>query len=78
MVTEKLKEYFPHKVIKRKIRHEAVKQVRKDLILNIKCEEDISEADLEYLLTDAESSAWSDIRQTSQIGVLAMLGMSFS
>ncbi len=77
MVTEKLKEYFPHKVIKRKIRHEAVKQVRKDLILNIKCEEDISEADLEYLLTDAESSAWSDIRQTSQIGVLAMLGMSF-
>ena len=77
MVTEKLKEYFPHKVIKRKIRHEAVKQVRKDLILNIKCEEDISEADLEYLLTDAESSAWSDIRQTSQVGVLAMLGMSF-
>ena len=64
-------------MIKRKIRHEAVKRVRKDLILNSKCEEDISEADLEYLLADAESSVWSDIRQTSLIGVLAMLGMSF-
>ena len=77
MNTEKLREYFPHKVIKRKVRHEAVKRVRKDLILNSKCEEDISEADLEYLLADAESSVWSDIRQTSLIGVLAMLGMSF-
>ena len=77
MDTEKLREYFPHQAIKRKIRHEAVKRVRKDLILNSKCEEDISEADLEYLLADAESSVWSDIRQTSLIGVLAMLGMSF-
>ena len=54
----------------------AVKRVRKDLILNGKSEEDISNEDLEYLLADAEESVWSDIRQTSLMGVLAMLGLS--
>lgn len=73
---EALKEYFPHRVIKRKVREVAVKRVRKDLILNSKSEEDISEADLEYLLADAEESVWSDIKQTSLMGVLAMLGLS--
>ncbi|MBT3832128.1 MAG: hypothetical protein HOB98_17855 [Gammaproteobacteria bacterium] len=53
-----------------------MKRVRKDLILNGKSEEDISEADLEYLLADAEESVWSDIKQTSLMGVLAMLGLS--
>ena len=53
-----------------------MKRVRKDLILNGKSEEDISEEDLEYLLADAEESVWSDIRQTSLMGVLAMLGLS--
>jgi len=77
METEELKEYFPNRVIKRKVREVAVKRVRKDLILNGKSEEDISEADLEYLLADAEESVWSDIKQTSLMGVLAMLGLSF-
>jgi hypothetical protein len=76
METEELKEYFPHRVIKRKVREVAVKRVRKELILNGKSEEDISEADLEYLLADAEESVWSDIKQTSLMGVLAMLGLS--
>ena len=76
METEALKEYFPHRVIKQKVREVAVKRVRKDLILNGKSEEDISEEDLEYLLADAEESVWSDIRQTSLMGVLAMLGLS--
>jgi hypothetical protein len=76
METEALKEYFPHRVIKRKVREVAVKRVRKDLILNSKSEEDISKEDLEYLLADAEESVWSDIKQTSLIGVLAMLGLS--
>jgi hypothetical protein len=77
METEELKEYFPNRVIKRKVREVAVTRVRKDLILNGKSEEDISEADLEYLLADAEESVWSDIKQTSLMGVLAMLGLSF-
>jgi len=76
METEALKKYFPHRVIKRKVRKVAVKRVRKDLILNGKSEEDISAEDLEYLLADAEESVWSDIRQTSLIGVLAMFGLS--
>ena len=76
METEALKKYFPHRVIKRKVREVAVKRVRKDLILNGKSEEDISEADLEYLLADAEDSVWSDVKQTSLMGVLAMLGLS--
>lgn len=71
-----LKEYFPNRVIKRKVREVAVKRVRKDLILNGKAEDDLSAADLEYLLADAEQSVWSDIKQTSLIGVLAMLGLS--
>lgn len=71
-----LKEYFPNRVIKRKVREVAVKRVRKDLILNGKSEEELSEADLEYLLADAEESVWSDIKQTSLMGVLAMLGLS--
>ena len=73
---EDLKEYFPNRVIKRKVRDVAVKRVRKDLILNGKAEDDLSAADLEYLLADAEQSVWSDIKQTSLIGVLAMLGLS--
>jgi hypothetical protein len=76
MEMEELKEYFPHRVIKRKVREVAVKRVRKDLILSGKSEQDISEADLEYLLADAEESVWSDIKQTSLMGVLAMLGLS--
>ena len=51
---------------------------RKDLILHSKSEDDLSEEDLEYLLADAEQSVWSDIKQTSLIGVLAMLGLSIS
>ena len=55
-----------------------MKRVRKDLILHGKSEEDISESDLEYLLADAEESVWSDVKQTSLIGALAMLGLNFS
>ncbi len=73
---EELKEYFPNRIINRKVRDVAVKRVRKDLILSDKTEGDLSEADLEYLLADAEQSVWSDIKQTSLIGVLAMLGLS--
>ena len=39
-------------------------------------EEDF-ESGLEYLLADAEESVWSDTRQTSLTGVLAMLGLNF-
>ena len=77
MEIEKLKKYFPHSFIKKKVREVAVKRVRKDLILHSKSEDDLSESDLEYLLADAEESVWSNIRQTSLLGVLAMLGLNF-
>ncbi|MCX2982580.1 hypothetical protein EYC98_17085 [Halieaceae bacterium IMCC14734] len=76
MELEQLKHYFPHRVIKRRVRKVAVKRVRKDLILHSKSEEDLSEEELEYLLADAEASVWGDIKQTGIIGVLAMLGLS--
>ncbi len=76
MDVEKLKHYFPNRVITRRVRAVAVKRVRKDLILHGKAEDDLSAEELEYLLADAEASVWSDIKQTSLIGVLAMLGLS--
>ena len=76
MDIEELKEYFPNRVIQRKVRAVAVNRVRKDLILHGKSGEELSEDELEYLLADAEQSVWSDIKQTSLIGVLAMLGLS--
>jgi len=77
MEIKKLKEYFPHSFIKKRVRRVAVKRVRKDLILHGKSEDDLPESDLEYLLADAEDSVWSEIRQTSLLGVLAMLGLNF-
>ena len=76
MDIEQLKEYFPNRVIQRRVRAVAVRRVRKDLILHGKSEEDFSEEELEYLLADAETSVWGDIKQTGLIGVLAMLGLS--
>ena len=76
MELEDLKQYFPNRVIARKVRAVAVKRVRKDLILHGKSEDELSEDELEYLLADAEQSVWGDIKQTSLIGVLAMLGLS--
>lgn len=76
MELEELKDYFPHRVIKRKVRKVAVKRVRKDLILHGKAEDELTEEELEYLLADAEASVWGDIKQTGLIGVLAMLGLS--
>jgi hypothetical protein len=76
MELEALKDYFPHRVIKRKVRKVAVKRVRKDLILHGKVEDELTEEELEYLLADAEDSVWGDIKQTGLIGVLAMLGLS--
>jgi hypothetical protein len=76
MELEDLKHYFPNRVITRKVRATAVKRVRKDLILHGKSEDELTEEELEYLLADAEQSVWSDIKQTSLIGVLAMLGLS--
>ena len=76
MELENLKQYFPNRIIARRVRAVAVKRVRKDLILHGKSEDEFSEEDLEYLLADAEQSVWSDIKQTSLIGVLAMLGLS--
>ncbi|MCZ6829278.1 MAG: hypothetical protein O7F73_06770 [Gammaproteobacteria bacterium] len=78
MELEDLKQYFPNRVITSKVRKVAVKRVRKDLILHGKSEDDLSEEELEYLLADAEQSVWSDIKQTSLIGILAMLGLSIS
>lgn len=76
MEAEKLKKLFRPSFIKRKVREVAVKRVQKDLILHGKSEDDISESDLEYLLADAEESVWSEIKQTSLFGVLAMLGLN--
>jgi hypothetical protein len=76
MDVEELKTYLPHRVVQRRVRAVAVKRVRKDLILHGKSEDELSEEELEYLLADAEQSVWSDIKQTSLIGVLAMLGLS--
>lgn len=76
MELENLKQYFPNRVITRRVRAVAVKRVRKDLILHGKSEDDLSEQELEYLLADAEQSVWGDIKQTSLIGILAMLGLS--
>ena len=77
MELEDLKKYLPSPFIKQKVREQAVKRVRKDMILNGKTEDDISEEDLEYLLADAESSVWNEIKQTSLMGVLARFGLSF-
>jgi len=77
MKIEALKKYLPHSLIKKKVREVAVKKVRRDLILHGKSEKDISASDLEYLLADAEESVWSDLKQTSLIGALAMLGLNF-
>ena len=71
-----MQRYLTSPFIKQKVREQAVKRVRKDMILNGKTEDDISEEDLEYLLADAESSVWNEIKQTSLMGVLAMLGLS--
>ena len=76
MDTEALKNYFPNRIIRRRVRAVAVKRVRKDLILHSKAEDELSDDELEYLLADAEQAVWSDIKQTSLIGVLAMLGLS--
>ena len=78
MELEELKEYFPNRIIKRKVREVAVNRVRKELILAGKGEDDLSEEDLEYLLADAERAVWGDIKQTSLVGVLAMLGLSIT
>ena len=60
MEIEKLKKYFPHSFIKKRVRGVAVKRVRKDLILHGKSEDDIPESDLEYLLADASSAIFEE------------------
>lgn len=76
MEAEKLEKLFRSSFVRMKVREVAVKRVQKDLILHGKSEDDISESDLEYLLADAEESVWSEIKQTSLLGVLAMLGLN--
>ena len=76
MEMETLSRYLPQRVIKRRIRKAAVRRVRKDLILHGKREEDLSEQDLEYLLADAEKDVIADIKQTSLLGALALLGIN--
>lgn len=76
MDPERLKRYLPNHVIKQRVRKTAIKRVKKDLILHGKQESDLTEEELEYLVADAEQSVWGDIRQTSVIGVLALLGLS--
>jgi hypothetical protein len=73
----RLQKYLASPFIKQKVREQAVKRVRKDMILHGKTEDDISEEDLEYRLADAESSVWNEIKQTSLMGVLALIGLSF-
>ena len=76
MEIEKLARYLPQRVIRRRIRSAAVRRVRKDLILNGKQESDFSEQDLEYLLADAEKDVIAELKQTSLLGALALLGLS--
>ena len=76
MEIEKLARYLPQRVIRRRIRSAAVRRVRKDLILNGKQESDFSEQDLKYLLADAEKDVIAELKQTSLLGALALLGLS--
>lgn len=76
MQLKQLQKYLPQHVIKRRIRKTAVRRVRKDLILHGKNENDMSAEDLEYLLADAEKDVIADLKQTSLIGALALLGIN--
>lgn len=76
MDLDKLQQYLPQKVIKRRIRKAAVRRVRKDLILHGKNESEMSAEDLEYLLADAEKDVIADLKQTGLIGALALLGIN--
>ena len=76
MEIEKLARYLPQRVIRRRIRSAAGRRVRKDLILNGKQESEFSEQDLEYLLADAEKDVIAELKQTSLLGALALLGLS--
>ncbi|MGJ8669867.1 MAG: hypothetical protein ACSHXK_10305 [Oceanococcus sp.] len=72
-----LTDYLPQRAIKRRIRKAAIRRVRKDLILHNKKEADMSADDLEYLVADAEKDVINDLKQTSLIGALALLGINF-
>lgn len=75
MDPEQLKRYLPNRVIKQRVRNAAVGRVKKDLILHGKKEADLTEEELEYLVAEAESAVWGDIKQTGVIGALALLGL---
>ena len=76
MSLEKLQKYLPQHVLRRHIRKAAVRRLRKDLILHDKKESELSAEDLEYLLADAEKEVISDLKQTSLLGALALLGIN--
>lgn len=76
MKLEQLENYLPQRIIKRRIRKAAVRRVRKDLILHGKNENELTAEDLEYLLADAEKDVIADLKQTSLIGALALLGIN--
>ena len=75
MNLEKVKTLMPNRVFDRRVRTAAVKRVRKDLILHGKSEQELSKADLEYLLADAESDVKNDLQKVGLVGLLAFFGL---
>lgn len=76
MNLDQLQSYLPQRVIRRRIRERAIENVRKDLILHGKREQDVSQEDLEYLLADAEKEVVSRLKQSSLVAALALLGIN--
>ena len=75
MDIEKLKSMMPNRVFNRRVRKAAIKRVRKDLILHSKSEHELTEEELEYLVSDAESDVISDLQKAGLLGALAFLGL---
>ena len=75
MDIERLKSMMPNRVFNRRVRKAAIKRVRKDLILHGKSEHDLSEEELEYLVSDAQSDVISDLQKAGLLGALAFLGL---
>lgn len=77
MELETLQKYLPHRLLNARIRRAAIKRVKKDLILAGRKESELSEDDLEYLVADAEKDVVNQLKQTTLLGALALLGIGY-
>ena len=77
MEISELRRYLPGPLLRRRVRKLAVDRVHKDMVLHGKKEEDYSDADLEFLLAEAEREVWSSLKGDSLKVALVLLGLSW-